>query len=312
METILTILPYRLKDIEKTAMKTRMILTTLLLTLFATIGLAQAPAQNKVLYPPGPDSQEQPGVPKGELIRFNFEESKIFPGTFREVTVYVPAQYDPAQPACLYVNQDGVQYKAPTVFDNLIHRKEMPVTIGVFVMHGRVRAANPDGALDRFNRSYEYDGVGDNYARFLIDELLPAVEKMKTADGRPIRLSKKAADRAIGGSSSGAICAFTAAWERPDSFSRVFSAIGTYVGLRGGDHYHSLVRKFEPKPIRVFLQDGANDSNSYAGDWFMANQTLYRALVFGGYEVEKVWGEGAHSSEHATAIFPDAMRWLSW
>ena len=204
METILTILPYRLKDIEKTAMKTRMILTTLLLTLFATIGLAQAPAQNKVLYPPGPDSQEQPGVPKGELIRFNFEESKIFPGTFREVTVYVPAQYDPAQPACLYVNQDGVQYKAPTVFDNLIHRKEMPVTIGVFVMHGRVRAANPDGALDRFNRSYEYDGVGDNYARFLIDELLPAVEKMKTADGRPIRLSKKAADRAIGGSSSGA------------------------------------------------------------------------------------------------------------
>jgi gluconolactonase len=310
METILTVLPHRLKDTEKTAMKTRMILTTLLLTLFATIGLAQAPAQNKVLYPPGPDSQEQPGVPKGELIKFNFEESKIFPGTFREVTVYVPAQYDPAQPACLYVNQDGVQYKAPTVFDNLIHRKEMPVTIGVFVMHGRVRAANPDAALDRFNRSYEYDGVGDNYARFLIDELLPAVEKMKTADGRPIRLSKKAADRAIGGSSSGAICAFTAAWERPDSFSRVFSAIGTYVGLRGGDHYHSLVRKFEPKPIRVFLQDGANDSNSYAGDWFMANQTLYRALVFGGYEVEKVWGEGAHSSEHATAIFPDAMRWL--
>lgn len=294
----------------KTYTKTKTMTLTLLLTILAISGLAQPPGQNKVLYPPGPDSLEQPGVPKGELIKFNFEESKIFPGTFREVTIYVPAQYDPAQPACLYVNQDGVQYKAPTVFDNLIHRKEMPVTIGVFVMHGRVRAANQDAALDRFNRSFEYDGLGDNYARFLIEELLPAVERMKTADGRPIRLSKRAEDRAIGGSSSGAICAFTAAWERPDSFSRVFSAIGTYVGLRGGDHYHSWARKFEPKPIRVFLQDGANDSNSYAGDWFMANQTLYRALVFGGYEVEKVWGEGAHSSEHATAIFPDAMRWL--
>jgi len=301
---------FRLEKNRTTHMKTRILLITLLLSLLATVALAQAPAAPKVLYPPGPDSQEQPGVPKGELIKFNFEDSKIFPGTFREVTVYVPAQYDPAQPACLYVNQDGVQYKAPTVFDNLIHRKEIPVTIGVFVMHGRVRAANAEAALDRFNRSFEYDGLGDNYARFLIEELLPAVEKMKTADGRAIRISKRAADRAIGGSSSGAIAAFTAAWERPDSFSRVFSAIGTYVGLRGGDHYHSWARKFEPKPLRVFLQDGANDSNSYAGDWFMANQTLYRALVFGGYEVEKVWGEGAHSSEHATAIFPVLLRWL--
>lgn len=272
--------------------------------------LSGVQAQNKVLYPPGPDSKPQEGVPKGEVLKFSFESSKIFPGTYRDYWVYVPAQYDPARPACVYVNQDGVQYQAPTVFDNLIHRKEMPVTIGIFVMHGRVRAANADTALDRFNRSYEYDGMGDNYVRFLLEELLPEVETKKTSDGRPIRLSKSGNDRAIGGSSSGAICAFTAAWERPEAFSRVFSAIGTYVGLRGGDHYHTWVRKFEPKPIRVFLQDGSNDLNNYTGDWWMANQTLYRSLVFAGYEVQYVWGEGPHNNEHATAIFPDAMRWL--
>jgi sugar lactone lactonase YvrE len=184
------------------------------------------------------------------------------------------------------------------------------VTIGVFVMHGRVKAANADAALDRFNRSYEYDGLGDNYVRFILDELLPEVEKQKTSDGRPIRLSKNGNDRAIGGASSGAICAFTAAWERPDAFSRVFSAIGTYVGLRGGDRYHTLIRKYEPKPIRIFLQDGSNDLNIYGGDWWMANQTMERALVFAGYEVQHVWGEGAHNGRHGSAIFPDAMRWL--
>lgn len=272
--------------------------------------LTNIQAQTKVMYPPGPDSKPQEGVPKGEVLKFSFESSKIFPGTYRDYWVYVPAQYDPARPACVYVNQDGIQYQAPTVFDNLIHRKEMPVTIGIFVMHGRVRAANADTALDRFNRSYEYDGMGDNYVRFLLEELLPEVETKKTSDGRPIRLSKSGNDRAIGGSSSGAICAFTAAWERPEAFSRVFSAIGTYVGLRGGDHYHTWVRKFEPKPIRVFLQDGSNDLNNYTGDWWMANQTLYRSLVFAGYEVQYVWGEGPHNNEHATAIFPDAMRWL--
>lgn len=272
--------------------------------------LTNIQAQTKVMYPPGPDSKPQEGVPKGEVLKFSFESSKIFPGTYRDYWVYVPAQYDPARPACVYVNQDGVQYQAPTVFDNLIHRKEMPVTIGIFVMHGRVRAANADTALDRFNRSYEYDGMGDNYVRFLLEELLPEVETKKTSDGRPIRLSKSGNDRAIGGSSSGAICAFTAAWERPEAFSRVFSAIGTYVGLRGGDHYHTWVRKFEPKPIRVFLQDGSNDLNNYTGDWWMANQTLYRSLVFAGYEVQYVWGEGPHNNEHATANFPDAMRWL--
>src|ERR1051325_2566815 len=261
-------------------------------------------------YPQGPDSKPQADVPKGEVLKFSFDHSQIFPGTVRDYWVYVPAQYTPDKPACVYVNQDGIQWQAPVVFDNLIARKEMPVTVGVFVMHGRVAATDANAALDRFNRSYEYDGLGDNYARFLLEELLPEVETKKTTDGRAIRLSHSANDRAIGGSSSGAICAFTAAWERPDAFSRVFSSIGTYVGLRGGDRYATLIRKTEPKPIRHFLQDGANDLNIYAGDWWMANQTMERALVFAGYEVQHVWGEGAHNGNHGTAIFPDAMRWL--
>lgn len=265
-------------------------------------------------YPVHPDAQVKEGVPKGEVLKFTFENSKIFPGTWREYWVFVPAQYDASQPACVYVNQDGVQWQAPAVFDNLIHQKAMPVTIGVFIMHGRVKAAKPDESLDRFNRSFEYDGLGDNYARFLLEELLPDVETKKTTDGRAIRLSKNGNDRAIGGSSSGAVCAFTAAWERPDAFSRVFSAIGTYVGLRGADRYHTLLRKYEPKPLRVFLQDGTNDLNIYAGDWWMANQTMERALQFSGYEVAHVWGEGGHNGKHGTSIFPDAMRylWKDW
>ncbi len=264
-------------------------------------------------YPVHPDSKKQEGVPQGEVLKFEFNKSKVYPGTTREYWVYVPKQYDGKTPACLYVNQDAVQWNAPTVFDNLIHKKDMPVTIGVFVRHGRVLA--PDGnALDRFNRSYEYDGLGGDYAKFILDELLPEVEKKKASDGRAIVLSKNGNDRAIGGSSSGAVCAFTAAWERPDAFSRVFSAIGTYVGLRGADEYPILVRKFEPKPLRVFLQDGSYDLNIYAGDWWIVNQAMQRSFAFAGYEHSFVWGEGGHNGKQGTAVFPDAMRylWKGW
>ncbi len=256
-----------------------------------------------------PLSAADEAAPKGELIKFTFDQSKIFPGTTREVSVYIPKQYDPAKPACVYVNQDGVQYNAPAVFDQLIHSKEMPITIGVFVTPGVVKAAN-DQSLPRFNRSFEYDGLGDGYARFVLDEVLPAVEAKTTADGRAIKLSKDGNDRAIGGASSGAICAFTAAWERPDAFRRVFSAIGTYVGLRGGHNYSTLIRKYEPKPIRIFLEDGSNDLNIYGGDWWMANQAMERSFVFAGYEVTHNWGDGGHNGKHATELFPDAMRWL--
>jgi len=235
-------------------------------------------------------SVEHNGVPKGEIIKRVFDQSKIFPGTSREYWIYVPAQYKPDKPACVYINQDGIQWKAPTVFDNLIDKNEMPVTVAVFVTPGRVLTDSGFNALDRYNRSFEYDGLGDAYARFILTEILPDVEKQKTGDGRIIRLSKNGNDRAIGGSSSGAVCAFTAAWEHPEAFSRVFSAIGTYVGLRGAERYPTLIRKYEPKPIRIFLQDGINDLNIYAGDWWKANETMERALTFSGYDVNHVLG----------------------
>jgi gluconolactonase len=283
----------------------------LLIAAFLLLQITAFPqVQNPITYTEDPASVEQAGVPKGEVLKFSFSASGIFPGTTRDYWVYVPAQYQPGHPACVYVNQDGIQWKAPTVFDNLIAKKEMPVTIGVFVTPGRVVAANSQTSLDRFNRSYEYDGLGDNYVRFLLEELLPDVEKQKTSDGRAIQLSKNGNDRAIGGSSSGAICAFTAAWERPDEFSRVFSAIGTYVGLRGGDRYPTLIRKTAPKPIRVFLQDGSNDLNIYAGDWWKANETMERSFIFAGYEVNHVWGEDGHNGRQGTSLFPEAMRWL--
>jgi sugar lactone lactonase YvrE/enterochelin esterase-like enzyme len=264
---------------------------------------------NPETYPVDPASVEQAGVPKGEILKFTFTDSKIFPGTTREISIYIPAQYKPDKPACVYVNQDGVQWKAPVVFDNLIAKNEMPVTIGVFVTPGKVLAKGSE-ALDRFNRSFEYDGLGDGYARFLLEEVLPFVESKKTTDGRAIRLSHNGNDRAIGGSSSGAVCAFTTAWERPEEFSRVFSAIGTYTGLRGADRYDILVRKYEPKPIRIFMQDGSNDLNIYAGDWWKANESMERALTFAGYDVNHLWGTGGHSGAHGTSIFPEAMRWL--
>jgi gluconolactonase len=261
-------------------------------------------------YPIDAASVEQAGVPKGEILKFTLDRSTLFPGTSRDISVYVPAQYNGSKPACVYVNQDGIQWKAPTVFDNLIAKKETPITIGVFVTPGKVLTQNKEEAIDRFNRSFEYDGLGDTYSRFLLEEVFPFVESKKTTDGRAIILSKKGNDRAIGGSSSGAVCAFTAAWERPEEFSRVFSAIGTYTGLRGADRYDILIRKHEPKPIRIFMQDGSNDLNIYAGDWWKANESMERSLIFAGYDVKSVWGEGAHNGQHGTAVFPDAMRWL--
>ena len=275
-------------------------LLRLLFALFALIPIALA-------LPAADEAKVE--VPKGEVKQYAFEKSKIFPGTTRTYSIYVPKQYDGKTPACVYVNQDGVQFKAPEVFDDLIAKKEMPITIGIFVSHGKVKASN-DQALDRFNRSFEYDGLGDNYVRFLLDELLPDVEAKTASDGRAIILSKSGNDRAIGGSSSGAIAAFTAAWERPDAFTRVFSSIGTFVGLRGGNVYPTLIRKIESKPIRVFLQDGSKDNNAYGGDWWMANQEMERSLAFAGYEVNHVWGEGGHNGTDATKHYADATRWL--
>jgi sugar lactone lactonase YvrE/enterochelin esterase-like enzyme len=251
-----------------------------------------------------PPAQSPPAPPAGDVIKGQFDQSNVYPGTWREYWVYVPKQLDRSKPAPVMVFQDGLQYNAPAVFDNLINQKAVPPIVGVFVMHGRVKAPGAD-ALDRMNRSFEYDAVSDDYARFLIDELLPHVSKT-----HGLALSTDPNDRAVAGNSSGAIAAFVAAWQRPDAFRRVFSGIGTYVNLRGGNSLPALVRKTEPKPIRVFLEDGQNDLNNYTGSWFIANQDMLSALEYAGYDVRHEWGDGEHNSRHATAIFPDVLRWL--
>jgi len=246
-------------------------------------------------------------VPTGEIKGPFTLTSNIYPGTERSYWIYVPKQYDPSRPACSMIVQDGLSratgWNLPHTLDSLIDRKEIPVIIGIFVDHGKVPPAGNDH-YPRYNRSVEYDALGDRYARFLLEEMLPEVE-------RSYNLSKNPNDRSIAGASSGAICAFNAAWERPDEFRRVLSTIGTYVGLRGGDEYATLVRKTEPKPLRVFLEDGTRDLNIYAGDWWMANQGMLSALTFAGYEVTHAWGEGGgHDSKHTVTIIADALKWL--
>jgi gluconolactonase len=276
---------------------------------FVSILAAAAPAAAQEMYPHGPDSFRQPGVPKGTIAKFT-HTSKIFPGAVRDYWVYVPAQYKPEQPACVMVWQDGAGmvredgpgYKVPVVFDNLIHKGEMPVTIAILISPGVLPATN-ENAQARFNRSFEYDALGDRYARFLIEEILPEV-KAKW------KLSENPDHYAIAGSSSGGIAAFNAAWTRPDQFRRVLSFIGSFVNLRGGQILPSMIRKFEPKPLRVFLQDGSNDNNIYAGSWWVANQDMADSLRYSGYEYKFVTGTEAHNAKHGSAILPDALRWL--
>jgi len=268
--------------------------------LWVASGAAQAPQD----FPLGPDSQPQPGVPKGEVLKFSFDQSKIFPGTYRDYWIYVPAQYTPDRPACVYVNQDGIQYEAPMVFDNLIHKKEMPVTVGIFINPGHVSEELPKpGWAGKGNRSFEYDTLSDQYARFLIEEILPHV-------GKTVKLTDDPAGRAIGGISSGGICAFTVAWERPDAFRQVLSHVGSFTNIRGGHVYPSLIRKSPMKPIRAFFQDGSKDLDNEHGNWWLANLQMEAALKFKGYDYKFVGGEGAHNGIHGGAILPDSLRWL--
>lgn len=260
------------------------------------------------LYQLGPDSQEQPGVPQGKVTKHTWK-STVFPGTVRDYWVYVPAQYDSKKPACVMVFQDGGTYvdtrrdfRVPIVFDNLIHKKEMPATIGIFINPGEIPAAKPGQPPTR-NRSFEYDTLSDQYPRFLEQEILPAV-------GKEYNLRQDAAGRAICGISSGGICAFTVAWERPDLFSKVLSHVGSFTNIRGGDAYPGKIRKTERKPIRVFLQAGANDLDNQHGNWPLGNQQMAAALRFMGYDYQFVYGEGGHNGKHGGAILPDSLRWL--
>ena len=281
---------------------------------FALLGAAAASLAADA-YGLSPESTSRgSGVPRGRVEAFQFNHSNIFPETTRDGWVYLPAQYNPAKPAALMVFQDGHAYvredrdlRVPIVFDNLIAAGEMPVTVGVFINPGHRGDGAPaaDGWGSRSNRSLEYDSLGDAYARFLTEELLPFV-----TNRYQLNLSPNPQQRAIGGMSSGGICAWTVAWERPDQFGRVLSHIGSFVNIRGGHVYPALIRKTERKPIRVFLQDGSNDLHNLHGNWPLANQEMASALAFAGYDFRFVFGDGAHNGKHGGAILPDSLRWL--
>ena len=243
------------------------------------------------------------------LIDGTLEQSAVYPGTVHTFQVYVPDQYDGKRPAALYVGLDGVLCHAPEVMDSLIAAKKMPVTIGVFLQPGIIKAS--DGTVLRYNRSYEFDSTTGTFAEFLEKEVLPAVEEMKTAKGKPISLSRRPQDRMIFGLSSGGIAAFNAAWHRPDLFGKVFTGVGTFVAMRGGNDLQALVRKTEPLPLRVFIQDGSNDVwNGLFGHWYEANQLMASALEFAGYDVQCDWSDGGHNVTRSTEIFPQVIEWM--
>ncbi len=270
--------------------------------------LAAATCQAADDYELGPDSKRQEGVPQGTVTQHHWT-SRVFPETQRDYWVYVPQQYDASEPACVMVFQDGGNYvdekksfRVPIVFDNLIHKGEMPVTIGIFINPGVVPAETPDGK-PRVNRSFEYDTLSPQYADFLEREILREVGKEYNLTERPER-------RAICGISSGGICAWTAAWERPDLFQKVLSHVGSFTNIRGGHVYPALIRKTERKPIRVFLQDGSGDLDNAHGNWPLANQQMAKALEYAGYDYRFEYGDGGHNGKHGGAILPDSLRWL--
>lgn len=273
----------------------------------------------------GPDSQPHEGTPRGKVIGPLTLASRVFTNTTRHYWIYVPAQYDPKTPASLMIFQDGQafvgptgDYRIPYVFDNLIYRREMPVTIAVFVNPGHTpqqQESSPTNWGDSINnRPAEYNELNDKYAHLILDELMPAVEK-------DYNISKNPDDHAIAGASSGAICAFTVAWQRPDQFHKVISTIGSFTDIRGGHVYPDLILQNERKPIRIFLQDGVNDNRGRGRnntnspynakrDWHAQNIKMVAALTQKGYDVNYCWGIGTHSGKQGGAIMPDMLRWL--
>lgn len=260
-------------------------------------------------YKLGKDSMRQEGVPQGSIVHGTWTSENVYPGTEREYWIYVPEQYDGRSDANLmvfndgrtYVNEKG-QFRVPLVMDNLIHRGDIPVTIGVFLNPGQIPPARK-GGRPRKNRSFEYDTLSDQYARFLEQEILPFI-------GKKYRISTDPERRAICGISSGGICAFTVAWERPDMFRKVLSHVGSYTNIRGGHVYPALIRKTERKPIRIFLQEGSNDLDNLHGSWPLANQQMAAALKFSGYDYRFVYGDGGHNGRHGGAILPESLIWL--
>jgi enterochelin esterase-like enzyme len=243
------------------------------------------------------------------IIEGELPQSGIYPGTVHTYQIYVPDQYDGKRPAALYVGLDGILCNAPEVMDSLIAEKKMPVTIGVFLQPGVIK--DKEGTVLRYNRCYEFDSTTGLFAHFLETEVLPAVEQKTTSKGKPIRLSRRPQDRMIFGLSSGGIAAFNAAWHRPDLFGKVFTGVGTFVAMRGGNDLQALVRKTEPQPLRIYIQDGSNDAwNPLFGHWYEGNQMLASALKFAGYDVKCDWSDGGHNVKRSTEIFSQVMEWM--
>ena len=260
------------------------------------------------IYHLGPDSQRKEGIPKGIITKYEWQ-SKLY-NNFREYWVYVPAHYDSTKPAALMVFQDGHAYvndsgdfRVPIVYDNLIYQKKLPVTICLFVNPGHNTKDYPENRFRASNRADEYDVLDDRYANMLIDEIIPELKKKYNISNDPKM-------HGIGGLSSGAICAFTAAWEHPEYFHKVLSQIGSYTNIRGGNNYPSIIRKHKKKDIKIFMQDGSNDLNNEHGDWWLANLEMESALKFKGYEFKFEKGSGTHSSKHGGAILPESLIWL--
>jgi len=260
------------------------------------------------IYHLGPDSQRKEGVAKGVVTKYEWQ-SKLY-NNFREYYVYVPAQYDSAKPAALMVFQDGHAYvndsgdfRVPIVYDNLIYQKKLPITICLFVNPGHNTKDYPESRFRASNRADEYDVLDDRYTTMLMDEIIPELKKKYNISNDPKM-------HGIGGLSSGAICAFTAAWEHPEYFHKVLSQIGSYTNIRGGNNYPSIIRKHKKKEIKIFMQDGSNDLNNEHGDWWLANLEMESALKFKGYEFRFEKGSGTHSGKHGGAILPESLIWL--
>lgn len=266
-------------------------------------------------YALGPDSQPHDGVPKGAVTKYTLASGKYYPGAPHTYSVYVPAQYDKSKPTPFMIFLDGSQalgngMRAPTVFDDLIAKHDLPAMIGIFIDPGVLPVVS-DQDQNRYERIFEYDSLTPRFSQFLLNELIPEVAKS-------YNLSKNPDDRGLSGVSTGAVGAFMAAWNRPDQFHRVLSWIGTYVAMKGADELPALVRETEPKPIRVFMQDGTQDhivppepyGTSPFGSWPINNQVMYEALEFAGYDVKFEMGTEGHNTKQAGAILPDALRWL--
>lgn len=273
--------------------------------------ISQTPDDQYVL---GPDSQPRPDVPEGAISEFLLKDSKVFPGFEHKWWLYIPRQYDGKKQIALMIFQDGESYKkregrwrVPVVLDNLIAKKELPLMAAVFINPGQSPEKGPDGKPLRSNRSVEYDTLNSDYAAFLINEIFPEVRR------RGVKITGNPKGRGLAGASSGGICAFTAAWERPGQFRKVLSFYGSFVNIRGGSAYPDIVRRNKKKSIRVFQQDGIRDAldGIYASlDWPAGNKAMAAAFDEKGYDHKFILGEGTHNSAHGASIFPDVMRWM--